>query len=143
MSFNEVSHLFYQVKLLEQQINKVFEEKVGLSLSRYKLLLVLQKEGPCLHADIQAAMKIDQGAITRHLKILETEGYVTRYRNPDNNREVFVELTEKAQTELVACLGKHQRFEALLDSYMTATDLTTLSDLLKTLTEALHSINEK
>ena len=38
---------------------------------------------------VQERLKIDQAALTRHFKILETEGLVERHRNPENQREVL------------------------------------------------------
>ncbi|MGY3766265.1 MarR family winged helix-turn-helix transcriptional regulator [Vagococcus vulneris] len=143
MTGRQVNQVFYQVKILEQQIAKIFEERVGISLSRYKLLLILQEKGPCLHSTLKEEMQIDQGAITRHLKVLENEGHVLRQRNPKNNREVFVELTNTAKNKLIACEHKHQQFEALLGTYVDETDLTNLSGLLESLTSALKAIEEK
>ncbi|MFZ1781366.1 MAG: transcriptional regulator, partial [Enterococcus aquimarinus] len=38
-----------------------------------------------------------------HLKILEEKEYVIRERNKENNREIFVEMTEKARMDLESC----------------------------------------
>ena len=87
LSLREVSQLLCQLKVLDQKITKVFEEQVGLSLTRYELLMILKERQPCLQTEIQEHLKIDSGAVTRHLKILEEKQYVTRQRNPENNRE--------------------------------------------------------
>lgn len=50
---------------------------------------------------VQERLKIDQAALTRHFKILETEGLVERHRNPENQREVLVEATKYAKEQLV------------------------------------------
>ena len=42
---------------------------------------------------LQEKLAIDPAALTRHFKVLEAGGYVTRSRNPENQREVVVELT--------------------------------------------------
>ncbi len=55
----------------------------------------LKEENPLLQSSLQEKLQIDQGAVTRHLKVLEANGYVSRQRNPQNNREVYVALTEK------------------------------------------------
>ena len=83
LSLREVSQLLCQLKVLDQKITKVFEEQVGLSLTRYELLMILKERQPCLQTEIQEHLKIDSGAVTRHLKILEEKQYVTRQRNPE------------------------------------------------------------
>ena len=37
------------------------------------------------------------------MKILEEKEYVIRERNKENNREIFVEMTEKARMDLESC----------------------------------------
>ncbi len=61
-------------------------------------------------------------AVTRHLKILEEKQYVTRQRNPENNREVLVHLTEKAQQELQQCTAKQQTVTEIIPSTFTKDD---------------------
>ncbi|VPR34654.1 MarR family transcriptional regulator [Streptococcus pneumoniae] len=50
---------------------------------------------------VQERLKIDQTALTRHFKILETEGLVERHRNPENQREVLVEAAKYDKEQLV------------------------------------------
>lgn len=58
-------------------------------------------------------MQIGQAAVTRHLKILEQKGYISRERNPKNNREIFVKLTEKVKNELATCEAKYEDLHEL------------------------------
>ncbi|MFK5242852.1 transcriptional regulator, partial [Lactococcus lactis] len=41
------------------------------------------------------------------LKLLEEKNLVKRERNKENNREVFVEITDKAKNDLALCAKKH------------------------------------
>ena len=43
LSLREVSQLLCQLKVLDQKITKVFEEQVGLSLTRYELLMIFKR----------------------------------------------------------------------------------------------------
>ncbi|MFV0557404.1 MAG: MarR family winged helix-turn-helix transcriptional regulator [Enterococcus sp.] len=107
MTLEKISQLLYLVKRTDQRITDAFEKKYGFSLTRYELLMTLKGNNRQLQSEIQNKMEIDSAAITRHLKILEEKGYVTRSRNPENNREVFVALTAKARQELAHCEEKH------------------------------------
>ncbi|WP_225744881.1 MarR family winged helix-turn-helix transcriptional regulator [Marinilactibacillus sp. Marseille-P9653] len=103
MDLKGCSKLYYQIKIANQVMVSRFEKKVGFSLTRYELMAFLKETGKCSQKKIQSELCIDSAAVTRHLKILEEKGYVIRERNKDNNREVFVEITEKAKKELMNC----------------------------------------
>lgn len=66
-------------------------------MTRYQILLFLLEHSPCNQMAVQERLKIDQAALTRHFKILETEGLVERHRNPENQREVLVGGCEVCQ----------------------------------------------
>ena len=131
MNLAELSHLLYQVKLAAQESQALFEKETGFSLTRYELLMVLHRKQTCRQSEIQSELKIDQGAITRHLKILEEKGYVTRTRNAANNREILVELTEKARQELLSCFETHDKPDETLGITLTAAEASQLLELSK------------
>ena len=97
----EIQDLLYQLRLSEQASTQLFEKRLGISLTRYQILLFLLKHSPCNQIAVQERLKIDQAALTRHFKILEKEGLVERHRNPENQREVLVEATKYAKEQLV------------------------------------------
>ena len=114
MNLREISRLLYQIKLTNQEINTLFEKETGFSLTRYEMLMFLKDKGTCSQNQIQTELKIDSAAITRHLKILEQKGYVIRERNAENNREVFVQLSDKAIKDLEACGKEHDQGKSSL-----------------------------
>lgn len=103
MELRKLSQLLYQIKIISQEGTALFEKETGFSLTRYEILMFLQENGECLQNKLQSDLKIDLAAISRHLKILEQKGYVIRKRNENNNREVFVSLSDKAVNELTEC----------------------------------------
>ncbi|PHL20403.1 transcriptional regulator, partial [Enterococcus faecium] len=44
MSLEEISHLLYQIKLADQKIVQIFEENIGISLTRYEIMMRLKEE---------------------------------------------------------------------------------------------------
>jgi DNA-binding MarR family transcriptional regulator len=133
MSLKEMSQLLYSIKLIDQKITTLFETKTGISLTRYELLMSLKENQPCLQTAIQEQLKIDHGAITRHLKILEEKQYVQRQRNPENNREILVTLTDKALNELTRCEHEHCDLEQVIQPEFTQADRQQLRALLEKL----------
>ena len=130
MNLREISRLLYQIKLTNQEINTLFEKETGFSLTRYEMLMFLKEKGTCSQNQIQTELRIDSAAITRHLKILEQKGYVIRNRNAENNREVFVQLSDKAIQELDACGREHDQGKTSLSLSLNDEEAEQLSDLL-------------
>lgn len=133
MNLREISRLLYQIKLTNQEINTLFEKETGFSLTRYEMLMFLKDKGTCSQNQIQTELKIDSAAITRHLKILEQKGYVIRERNAENNREVFVQLSDKAIKDLEACGKEHDQGKFSLSLSLSHEEAEQLSILLNKL----------
>ncbi|WP_028594279.1 MarR family winged helix-turn-helix transcriptional regulator [Paenibacillus assamensis] len=77
------------------QIHHKFECCTGISSSRLEILHELCGGAEIKQSHLQKRINIDNAAITRHLKQLEAEGMVTRRKNPDDNRETFVRLSDE------------------------------------------------
>jgi len=133
--------LLYQLHLTDQTITQLFEKQLGISLTRYQILQFLLQKSPCNQIAVQEKLQIDQAALTRHFKILESEGYVTRKRNPLNQREVLVELTQEAKNQLLVNPPKHHlRVKEQMESILSTTEQRELITLLTKLVSGLEKI---
>ena len=108
MEIKELSNSLQKLRCIQQKLTKEFELSTGFSLTRYEILSFLDEKEKCLQNEIADHLEIDPAAITRQLKILEEDGFVTRDRNKDNAREVIVSLTDYAKRELKICKDKHK-----------------------------------
>lgn len=135
MKLRNVSKLLYQLKIANQEMTSSFEKATGFSITRYELMMILKTKGRCSQTQLQAELKIDSAAVTRHLKILEEKNYVTRERNKDNNREVFVEITNKAKEDLAHCEKEHPSAEQSLNITLSEAEEDYLLQLLTKLTK--------
>ncbi|WP_282675901.1 MarR family transcriptional regulator [Lactococcus cremoris] len=107
MNLEKVSQLLYKLKIVNQEMTAKFEKSTGFSITRYQLMMILKCKGRCSQTQLQNELKIDSAAVTRHLKLLEEKNLVKRQRNKDNNREVFVEITDEAKADLERCAREH------------------------------------
>ena len=138
---SEMHELIYQLHLTDQTITQLFEKQLGISLTRYQILQFLLQKSPCNQIAVQEKLKIDQSALTRHFKILESEGYVSRKRNPVNQREVLVELTQEAKNQLLVNPPKHHlRVKEQMESILSTTEQRELITLLTKLVSGLEKI---
>ena len=133
--------LLYQLHLTDQTITQLFEKQLGISLTRYQILQFLLQQSPCNQIAVQEKLQIDQAALTRHFKILESEGYVSRKRNPANQREVLVELTQEAKNQLLVNPPKyHLKVKGQMENILSSTEQQDLTALLTKLVSGLEKI---
>lgn len=138
----ELSSLMYQLKRSDQKITQLFEERLGISLTRYEILSQLLKQAPCTQIALQDSLQIDQAAITRHLRILEQSAYIERKRNPKNQRQMIVYVTDKAIQEIqVNPSQEHKKVKQQMQQILSDSEVQNLSILLDKLVTGLENIN--
>ena len=137
----KINDLLYQLHLTDQMITQLFEKQLGISLTRYQILQFLLQQSPCNQIAVQEKLQIDQAALTRHFKILEKEGLVKRRRNPENQREVLVEMTDFAREQLVTnSPQQHIKVKSQMESVLTKGEREEFSRLLEKLQSGLEEI---
>lgn len=134
MDVKECIELLYDLKILDKKLLDLFEKKIGISLTRFQIIKYLHKSSSSTSKQISQSLEIDAAAVTRHLKILEKEGYVIKKRNENNNREVLVELSEKAHEEIRRC-ERETTVQDIIGNGFTEKDLKDLVSLLKKFNE--------
>lgn len=138
MEIQEIGDLLYNLKIANIKITKLFEDKIGISLTRYQMLIFLYKNQPATQIKLQEYLQIDQAAITRHLKVLVDKEYVKKKRNPCNNREILVTLTEKSYEVLNNCNQYKKSSKELFGEDFTKEDIYNLRKLLSKLNKNIN-----
>lgn len=114
------SDIYFLLKQADLHITQLFETQMNISLTRYELLIQLERQDYVTQRTLQDKLKIDQAAITRHLKILEEKAYIIRERNTDNKREVIVHLSDLGKEVLHSCdTNKEKLSQSLFSGYTT------------------------
>ena len=129
MEVRDCIELLYNLKILDKKLIDLFEKKIGISLTRFQIIKYLHEVSFTTAKQLAKSLEIDAAAITRHLRILEQEGYVIKRRNEFNNREVFVELSQKALDEIGRC-EKETDIRDIIGEEFTTEDLQNLVQLL-------------
>ena len=140
-TYSDCSDLFFLLKQADLQITQLFETHMGVSLTRYTLLRQLCKEDGVSQRMLQEQLRIDQAAVTRHLKILEEKGSITRMRNPSNNREVLVFLTPQGKQLLQGCRASKEQLLAPLFEGYPPDQLDALMKLLRDVTDRAATVS--
>ena len=129
MEVKECIELLYNLKTLDKKLLDLFEKKIGLSLTRFQIIKYLHESSFCTSKQISQTLEIDAAAITRHIKILENEGYVVKRRNENNNREILIELSEKAIEDIYRC-EQETNVQDIIGNEFTEKDLKDFGILL-------------
>ena len=129
MEVRDCIELLYNLKILDKKLIDLFEKKIGISLTRFQIIKYLHEVSFTTSKQLAQSLEIDAAAITRHLRILEQEGYVIKRRNEFNNREIFFELSQKALDEIGRC-EKETNVRDLIGEEFTTEDLQNLVQLL-------------
>ena len=129
-SFSKQEQVLQLFKGLTNQISPKFERCTGISASRYELLYQLYNTEEINQSTLQKAVNIDGAAITRHIKQLEADGMVARRRNPDDNREVFVSLTDEGRKKIIEYRKENMGFVEQMLIDFSPEEMDALSDML-------------
>jgi len=109
---------------------------VGLTYPQYLVMLVLWEQDGVTVKHVADRLGLDSGSITPLVKRLEEAGFVSRRRDPDDERNLSIELTKD---------GRHlqARAEAASSQFVAACNLSmadgsALRDTLGTLAQTLR-----
>ena len=125
----------YATSMAVSRTYKPLLDRLGITYPQYLVMLALWEVDGRLIGAVAARLGLESSTITPLVKRLEAAGFVTRTRNPKDERQVHVRLTARgaALREECGCLA-----EALIArSGMTGTRLAALNKDIKALRDAL------
>nr|WP_221205342.1 MarR family transcriptional regulator [Brevundimonas mediterranea] len=125
----------YSAALAIGRTYKPLLDDLQLTYPQYLVLSVLWESGLMPIGAIADHLSLETSTLTPLLKRLEVGGLVTRTRNPEDERQVLIDLTP-AGRDMEArsrCLNE----KLLENSAMTVRDIEALNDAVRRLTEAL------
>ena len=100
---NQVCFALHSTSLLMTKVYKPLLQALGLTYPQYLAMMVLWEHGDATVGELGELLELDSGTLTPLLKRLEMAGFVTRDRDPADERRVIVaptdlgwELREKA-----------------------------------------------
>ena len=72
-------------------------EPLGLTHPQYLVMLALWQHAPVRAAELSRLLQLDPGTLSPLLKRLERAGYLTRGRDPHDERALAVDLTDEGR----------------------------------------------
>ena len=88
-----------------------FEAQVGHPMPRWRILLALHEQsGESSQKRLVERLRVDPGALTRQLKLLEALGWIERSMDERDNRVTNVQLTDAGRAAIEASLPSRNAF---------------------------------
>jgi len=133
---DQLCYAIYSAGIAIQRVYKPLLDELGLTYPQYLVLNVLwNRDGQTVGA-IADRLALESSTLTPLLKRLEAADLLVRRRNPENERQVIIELTEqgRALKSRAGCLGD----SLLVASGQTPRDLGILNQDIRKLRDAIY-----
>ncbi|PYG46026.1 MarR family transcriptional regulator [Pantoea sp. AG1095] len=108
----QLSFALYGAANRMARMHKPFLEPLGLTFPQYLVILELLNGSPLSVGTLGTSLDMDTGTITPLVKRLETAGFVTRTRDPNDERRVLVNLTPRAENIREEILGVTKKIKS-------------------------------
>lgn len=133
---DQLCYAVYSAGMAIQRLYKPLLDRLGLTYPQYLVLNVLWAEDGQTVGGIAEQLALESSTLTPLLKRLEAAGLVGRSRNPANERQVLVSLTDKGRGMRpdAGCLGN----ALLTGSGQTVAELGALNQSTRQLRDALY-----
>lgn len=146
-TLNPLTHPIELVRLLAQAEDVVSQHEnryfadLGLNRSQFICLMALGNTDGLKMGEIARELLVTKGSITQLVKEMEIKGFVTKARNPNNEREVIVRLTDHGESAFAMAFPKRtELLKKLYAQVMTPDELNSLGSLLVKFKEGLKAI---
>ena len=85
---NNLGYMINHVaSVMSKQADQVLQEELGLGLSQFKILMVLQKNDRVQQRFIADSLGQTEASISRQIQLLQDKGLLTSKRDPKNLRQ--------------------------------------------------------
>jgi DNA-binding MarR family transcriptional regulator len=94
---DQLCFALYSANIAVNRVYRPVLEKLGITYPQYLVLSALWQDNGQTIGAIAERLALESSTITPLVKRLEASGFLGRERNPDDERQVIVSLTEKGE----------------------------------------------
>ncbi len=128
--------LWREISNAWKQISRDAEKnlsRLGICTTEFKILRILQEDGPTPMARLSDATLLSQPAITSFVDKLEERGMVRRERDKMDRRVIWITITSKGRSLFRRGLKIHSQFVSGLLAGLDDAELSRFSSIMKKL----------
>ena len=129
--------LYACAKEIVRQYRKPLDE-LNLTYTQYLVMMVLWENGKTTEGELGRRIRLDSGTLAPLLKRLEKQGYIERRRPENNERQLFIKLTNEGEALKEKAAGVPAQIAACID--LPADEMMQMKILLE---KALMKMEEK
>lgn len=127
-----------QINILQSNLNielaRRFEREIDNKLTaKQVLILELINAGVTTTKELADKLDISPSAVSQMLNKLDDRGYIVRYINKDNRREIVLRLAEKANQYFINANNLEEKINTQVYGQLSLEDLKTLKNILEKL----------
>ncbi len=102
-----ICRTIYATNLAIQRVHKVVLDELGITYLQYLVFNLLWDRDNQSVSELSGQLELEPSTLTPLLKRLETAGYLSRVRNPQDERQVLIGLTDKGRElrNLAGCVA--------------------------------------
>ncbi len=115
-----------------------FENSIGQSMPRWRILLYLHQSGEASQKQLALALRIDPAALTRQIKAIEHKGWIKRNNDAQDNRLTNVALTDAGRQIVAQTLPRRSAFIERALGDLSPADMQALGAMLGILEQRLR-----
>ena len=132
---NQLCFALYSTSLAMTRVYKPLLDELDLTYPQYLAMLVLWERDGLMVSELGERLYLDSGTLTPLLKRLEASGHISRIRDVEDERRVYITLTS-AERKLKARAAKIPGC-ILSASQCSVTELMSLTNQVQTLRKNL------
>ena len=134
---NQLCFAIYSASLAMTKLYRPFLLELNLTYPQYVVMMALWERDAITVSALGEQVALDSGTLTPLLKRLETLGFISRIRNPQDEREVHIRLTSAGAKLQKAAAVMHDKIAYATDC--SRADRKTLTQTLQRLRMSLQT----
>jgi DNA-binding MarR family transcriptional regulator len=139
---DEIDYLLQHLTSLSARHSDQFlQEQLGIGYAQFKILRIVGEGLPFKQKYIADVLGQTEASISRQIKLLMSEGYITAKKDPRNRRVHLIEITAAGEQIYRASLGVLGKYRSTLLNSMSDKKQQNLVDLLTDLHSTVCGIN--
>ncbi|QBB69792.1 MarR family transcriptional regulator [Pseudolysobacter antarcticus] len=134
---NQLCFAIYSASLAMTKLYRPFLLELNLTYPQYVVMMALWQRDAVTVSALGEQVALDSGTLTPMLKRLEALGFISRIRNPQDEREVHIRLTSAGAKLQKAAAVMHDKIACASDC--SSTDRKVLTKALQQLRASLQA----
>lgn len=133
------SPLLHQLARTFWAFKQIYASEMGIGIAELGVLACLGERDGVTQQELTAALRVDPSMITRTVKEMErAHGWITRARDPQDNRLMRVYLTEAGRQRAASIPAHAMAIEDRLTAALSGAERAELSRLLRAIEDAVR-----